>query len=111
MSLYEMTDNAISEEIGERFRQLRLRKNYTLELLHERTLISINTLKAQERGKTKLGTMIAVLRELGELDELNNLIAPISISPVQLAKMSGKKRQRARLPKNITHQEEWVDKW
>jgi hypothetical protein len=55
--------------------------------------------------------MIAVLRELGELDELNNLITPISISPVQLAKMSGKKRQRARLPKNITHQEEWVDKW
>lgn len=106
-----MTDNAISEEIGERFRQLRLRKNYTLELLHERTLISINTLKAQERGKTKLATMIAVLRELGALDELNNLIAPISISPVQIAKMKGKIRQRARLPKKISTQEEWVDKW
>lgn len=106
-----MTDNAISEEIGERFRQLRLRKNYTLALLSDRTLISINTLKAQERGKTKLGTMIAVLRELGELDELNNLIAPITISPIQLAKMNGKKRQRARLPKNISNQEQWVDRW
>jgi len=39
------------------------------------------------------------------------LIAPISISPIQLAKMNGKKRQRARLPKNITNQEEWIDKW
>ena len=109
--MYEMTDNAISEEIGERFRQLRLRKNYTLALLSDRTLISINTLKAQERGQTKLGTMIAVLRELGELDELNNLIAPITISPIQLAKLNGKKRQRARLPKNISNQEEWVDRW
>jgi transcriptional regulator with XRE-family HTH domain len=106
-----MTDNAISEEIGERFRQLRLRKNYTLALLSDRTLISINTLKAQERGKTKLDTMIAVLRELGELDELNHLIAPIVISPIQLAKMNGKQRQRARLPKNISNQEKWVDKW
>jgi len=53
--------------------------------------------------------MIAVLRELGALDELNNVIAPTVISPIQLIKNQGKTRKRARLPK--TPDQQWLDKW
>lgn len=105
--MYEMTDKAIAHEIGERFKQLRLQRNVTLERLHDRTLISLNSLKALEQGKAKLETMIAVLRELNALDELNNFICPVEISPIQLAKMQGKKRQRARTPKNINKEQGW----
>lgn len=109
MNLYEMTDAAIAEEIGYRIRQLRLRNNIPLELLHERTLIAINTLKALESGKGKLTTMIAVLRELKALDGINNFIAPVEISPIQLIKLKGKQRKRARLPKH--QDQEWPDQW
>jgi putative transcriptional regulator len=108
---YGWTDKAIQAEIGERFKHLRLDKNITLELLASRTLISVNTLKALEKGRAKLETMIIVLRELGVLQELNNFIAPIEISPIQLIKMQGKKRRRARPAKKRTEQTEWTDEW
>lgn len=119
MIMPEMTDKAIQAEIGERFKQLRLRKNITLERLSHNTMISINTLKSLEKGRAKLDTMIGVLRELGSLEELNGFIAPIEVSPIQLAKMQGKKRQRAsregakekpldsHLPKSIKIGESW----
>lgn len=106
-----MSDKAIATEMGERFKQLRLRHNVTLETLHQRTLISLNTLKALERGKGKLETMITVLRELQALEDLDKFIAPIEISPIQLADNQGKKRLRARTAKStepaIIRTESW----
>lgn len=93
------TDKAVQAEIGERFKQLRLEKNRTLEVLAYRTMISINTLKALEQGRAKLETMIAVLRDLDALEELNNFIAPVEFSPIQYMKMRGKKRIRASSPR------------
>ncbi|MGZ5030864.1 MAG: helix-turn-helix domain-containing protein [Methylobacter sp.] len=110
MISYQMSDKAIAEDIGVRFRQLRLRKNITLEQLHERTLISINTLKALEKGNGKLSTMIAVLRELGDLDALDHFIEPVTISPLQYIKMQGKQRKRARPPKPV-HQPMDHESW
>lgn len=95
MDLYVMTDSAIMEEIGRRFRELRLRKNITQEGLAELTQTSTSRIKSLEAGKGKLETMIAVLRELGALDSLDAFLPEPGISPVQLAKMRGKKRQRA----------------
>ena len=106
-----MTDKAIAAEIGYRFRQLRLQRNITLELLHQRTLISINTLKALEQGKGKLETMLAVLREFSALEELNSFIAPVEISPIQYIKMQGKKRLRARPPKSLNMKSRDQEQW
>ena len=95
VNYYSMTDNRIATEIGERFRQLRLRINYTQEELSKRALISVTALKSLESGKAKISTMIAVLRELNALDDLDNFLPDPGISPLQLAKMKGKKRKRA----------------
>ncbi|MDT8453162.1 MAG: hypothetical protein RQ936_10535 [Gammaproteobacteria bacterium] len=49
-------------------------------------------------GRGKLSTLVAVLRELGALDQLDRFIPPVSISPIKMAdtnrKISGQ-RERA----------------
>ncbi len=95
MDFYSMTDKGIEAEIGRRIRTLRLRRNLTQQEVAEEAVLSLNTIKALEAGKGKLASLIAVLRELGALEELDNLIPETSISPLQLAKQQGKLRQRA----------------
>jgi len=90
-----MSDEAIEKEIGRRFRALRLRKNLTQQELAERALLSVNAIKNLESGRARLSTAIAVLRELNALDNLSAFIPDPGPSPLQLAKLQGKKRQRA----------------
>jgi transcriptional regulator with XRE-family HTH domain len=95
MDLYACTDKVIEEEIGERIKSLRLRKNITQNELAKATALSLNVIKSLESGRGKISTLIAVLRELKSLDQLNNFIPEISISPLQLARMHGKQKERA----------------
>jgi len=95
MDLYSLSDKAIQKELGLRLKRLRLRKNRTQQELSEATLLSVSTIKALEMGKGKQASLIAVLRELGALEQLDSFIPDISVSPLQLAKLAGRKRQRA----------------
>ena len=95
MDFYALSDKTIEQELGDRLKALRLQKNRTQQELAEATTLSLNTIKSLESGRGKLSTLIAVLRELGALDHLDNFIPEISISPMQLAKTRGKVRQRA----------------
>ncbi len=95
MDFYSLSDKAIEEELGKRIKSLRLRRNMTQETLASATLFSLNAIKSLESGRGKFSTLIAVLRQLGALDQLDNFIPEISISPLQLAKMQGKRRERA----------------
>ena len=90
-----MTDNAVLADLGERFRRLRLRKNQTQRALADRAGVSVTAIKSLETGKTRLATAVAVLRELGELEQLDRFIAEPELSPMQLARMGGKTRERA----------------
>lgn len=95
MDFYSLTDKAIEDELGRRLRELRLRRNLTQQTLAEATTLSLNTIKALESGRGKLASLIAVLRELQALDDLDSFIPEPGISPMQLAKRQGKPRQRA----------------
>jgi len=95
MDFYSLSDKAIASELGERIRAVRLRANTTQQALADATTLSLNTIKALEAGRGKLASLIAVLRELGELDALDNFIPAIPVSPLQLAKLKGKVRERA----------------
>lgn len=95
MDFYALSDKGIEEEIGDRIKSLRLRKNITQKEVADATTLSLNAIKSLESGRAKLSTLIAVLRELGALDHLDSFIPELSISPLQLAKMKGKTRQRA----------------
>ena len=91
-----MTDNAICAELGGRLKAMRLRQNITQKSLAEKTGLSETTIKHAEQGRTKLFSLIALLREFNALDEIDNLIKPTTISPLQLAKLQGKQPKRAR---------------
>ena len=95
MDFYTLSDRGIEVEIGRRIRSLRLRKNTTQKELAEATTLSLNTIKSLESGSGKLSTVIAVLRELGALEQIDNFIPEPSISPLQLARMQGRQRKRA----------------
>ena len=95
MDYYSLSDKAIEKELGERIKSLRLRKNVTQKKLAARTNLSYGTIQLLESGRGSLSTLIAVLRELNVLDGLDDFIPPITISPLQLARMQGRKRQRA----------------
>ena len=110
MDFYALSDKYIEQELGNRLKALRLQKNTTQQELAEATTLSLNTIKSLESGRGKLSTLIAVLRELGALDHLNDFIPEISISPMQLAKTRGKVRQRAsgeRLKSQSEDEAEW----
>jgi len=97
MDLYAMTDFAIAEEMGGRLRALRLRKNRRQADLANMTGISRVTMERLERGDGKISTLIAVLRELGQLEGLNAFV-PDSFtipSPLDLARRHGRIRKRA----------------
>jgi transcriptional regulator with XRE-family HTH domain len=95
MHFFTLSDKAIAEELGHRLQSLRLRRNITQQALAEATTLSLNTIKSLESGRGKLSSLIPVLRELGALDQLDHFIPPPAISPLQLAKMQGKTRERA----------------
>ena len=90
-----MTDKAIETELGIRLKTLRLRKNRTQKQVAEDAALSLNVIKGLEAGRGKLSSLIAVLRELEALDDLDQFIKEEQISPLQLAKHQGRKRKRA----------------
>ena len=95
MEFHSLSDKGIEQELGQRIKTLRLQKNKTQQWLATKTTLSLNSIKALESGRGKIATIIAVLRELDALEQLNNFIPEITISPLQLAKNQGKIRQRA----------------
>ncbi len=101
-----MSDKAIRKQLGERLKQQRLRQNITQQQLADATTLSLNTIKSLESGKGKLASLIAVLRELGQLEQLNHFIAEPEISPLQLAKQKGQMRERATGIRNKVNQSE-----
>ena len=110
MNFYGFSDKHIVNELGQRFKALRLRKNTTQKELAEATILSLNSIKSLESGRGKLSTVIAVLRELEALEQLDNFIPEISISPMQLAKMKGHQRKRAtggRQKSKAENESEW----
>jgi len=95
MDLYAMTDAGIEAEIGRRIKELRLRKNLTQGDLAAAISVARATIERLETGNGKISTLIAVLRELGQLHGIDMLIPDQPISPLVLAERHGKKRERA----------------
>ena len=110
MDMQNLNDDAICVEMGERLKALRLRKNLTQEDVARLTGLSLNPIKSLEQGQGKLRTIIAVMRALGVLDALDSFIPEAPVSPIQIAKMHGKKRQRGsdrRINKDPLEKSEW----
>lgn len=99
MSYSTMTPSALSKMVGERIRQYRLNNNKSQEDLASVAGVTRQTIARIESGKGTLETFMAVLVALDATDNLDALLPPTPVSPIQLAKLMGKERVRASTPR------------
>ena len=95
----EISNEAIWIELGRRLRETRLNVLLTQEVVAGEAGLAVNTVKNLEKGKGTLASVVAVMRALDALDQLNSLLPAPGISPLMMLKKS-KPRQRARGKKN-----------
>ena len=95
-SWYAMSDPAILEMLGNFIQQTRLQQNKTQQQVATAAGINRSTMVQVENGGG--GTMLSfiqIMRALEQLQLFQNFEITQQISPLQLAKIDQKKRQRA----------------
>lgn len=95
MNIHGMTDDAIALELGARIQRQRLNRNKTQDQIAEAVGVSKPTIIQLERGQAKLTTLISVMRALGMLDQVDQIVPEVPASPIQVYKMAGNVRKRA----------------
>ena len=96
MDFRTISDKAIQAELAGRLQRERLNQNLSQADLAQRAGISLRTLKYVEGGRdSTFETMIRILRALDRLDHLDAFLPEPGSSPLQLARLKGKERQRA----------------
>lgn len=95
---YSLTDLEVLGEFGTRIRLARIEKNFTQQILAERTGLNRCTIRDLENGHSvNLLSLLQILRCLEMLERLDNLLPGSSQSPV-LAKLQSE-RKRVKLSK------------
>lgn len=96
MNFRSMSDAAILQELGDRFRQQRLNLNVSQTALAADSGVTRGVIQRIEQGADcSLTSVIKALRGLGLLDQLDAFLPAPGVSPIQLARMRGRERQRA----------------
>jgi putative transcriptional regulator len=96
MNLVIMSDKAILGELGSRLQRERLNRNLTQGRLALKAGVSRRSLQNLEAGRScSLAFLIKVLRGLENLAALDAFFPEPGLSPVQLARLKGRERQRA----------------
>lgn len=89
----------IVQELGEQFRDYRLNAKLTQQEVADKIGVSLITIRNFETGKAKnitLNNLLSLLRIVGRLDAVNELLPPIPISPYILSKIKTNKPKRVR---------------
>lgn len=96
----ELSDAAVSRELGDRLRRLRLRRNLDQHQLADEAGIGRATLQRLEEGEpANMVTLLRILRALGLLEGLNQLVPEPVPSPIEELERQGRQRQRAGTPR------------
>lgn len=99
MNYEAMTNKAIAAALGERLERLRLVRNFTQQMLADEIGITAKSYRQLVAGGGKLENLIAALRALNALDQLDNFLPEPAPSPLEQLKLRGKQRQRVRQPR------------
>jgi len=95
-NLETATNEAIRQELGKRLKSERLNRNITQAVLAKQAGISRRTLVGLESGEPfTIDTLLSLLRKLDCLAQIDLFLPEPEISPIQLSKLKGKKRQKA----------------
>lgn len=96
INIYSKSDRYYTELIGEFVRSSRLSQNKTQQQLADEAGINRTTLIQMEKGKpVNLMSLIQVLRVLKKLHIFSEMDVKPQLSPLMLAEMEHKYRQRA----------------
>ena len=91
----EITASALAEEMGERLKQARLNQDLTQSEVATLAGVTRKAVLNAEKGKVQLEILLAIMMALDLTAQLDMFLPRQEISPLQLAKLQGKKRQRA----------------
>jgi transcriptional regulator with XRE-family HTH domain len=112
MTIYGMSDQAILEDIGGRLKRRRLDRNLTQQEVADQAGLTRTTIGEFERGaSSSMLTLIRILRVLDALEELDSFLPDAGLSPLQLAKLQGKQRQRASRKKSSDEPDREDPQW
>lgn len=105
----EKAVSALVEEIGGRLKQARLNRDLTQSEVANLAGVARKTVLNAEKGKVQLEVFIAIMMALDLIEQLDLFLPKQEISPLQLAKLQGKKRQRASGQRRDTEEDkaEW----
>lgn len=102
-----LSDPNIVKELGNKLKQIRLKKNITQDELAKISGLNRATISQFENGRAAtLLTLVQVLRALNKLELLNIFSEETEISPLQMAKLKTQNRQRASNKKAAEKNEE-----
>jgi transcriptional regulator with XRE-family HTH domain len=97
---YLVSDRALSKEIGQKIKQLRLGANMSQTVLAERCGLSDFSISQIENGKnTSVLSLLMVLRALNALDMLYRFFEEEPMSPIAYAEVMRKTRKPQRIRK------------
>ncbi|MDQ3759081.1 MAG: helix-turn-helix domain-containing protein [Actinomycetota bacterium] len=97
MSYTHAADKSVLADLGERLRRARLARNLTQQRLAYEAGVGTATLRRLEAGQgASLVNVIRVLRALGLLDRLEQVIPPPAPDPIEQLESQRGMRQRAR---------------
>ena len=97
---HAMSDPAILEVLGNFIKQTRLQQNKTQQQVAVAAGINRSTMvQIENGGGGTLLSFIQIVRALGQLQLFQNFEVKQQLSPLQLAKIDRKKRQRASIKK------------
>ena len=99
--LYEYSTPELVRLLGERFKEYRMRCNLTQKEVAEQSGIGVTTIYKFENGTAgnlSLSTFILLLKVVGQVNALNDLMPELPESPYLIRKEE-KKAQRIRHPK------------
>ncbi|RLB69756.1 MAG: transcriptional regulator [Deltaproteobacteria bacterium] len=95
MTFENMSPVAIAEELGRRLKQARLNADLTQAEVALRAGLNRRTVLNAEKGKVQLDNLVAMLVAMDVVEQLKMFLPVQEISPLQLAKLRGRERQRA----------------
>ena len=104
------TSEAMGREAGDRLKQARLNLDLTQEEVGLSAGVSRYTIKNLEQGRGNIQDLMAVLIALESTDQLDHLMPPQQISPIELLKLRGRMRKRASGSHNKTVSNKKIDK-
>jgi putative transcriptional regulator len=91
----DMSPSSIAEELGGRLKQARLNRDLTQSEVASLAGVSRKTVLNAEKGLVQLETFVAIMIVLDQVAQLDLFLPKQVVSPLQLAKLQGNKRQRA----------------